>query len=106
MLYVERFGIGFEGHGVSMSNDFILYRKEFESFHKCPRCRVSQYKVKDDDSEKDYVKKGSPAKVLWYLPIIPQFKRLFVNVNDAKNLTWHANGKKLDGLLRHVVDSP
>ena len=41
----------------------------------------------------------------WYLPIIPRFKRLFENAHDAKNLTWHADGKKSDGLLRHSVDS-
>ena len=27
----------------------ILYRDEFEEMHKCPRCGVSWYKVKDDD---------------------------------------------------------
>jgi len=52
------------------------------------------------------MKKGPPTKVLWYLPIIPQLKRFYANVNDAKSLTWHANGRKCDGLLRHVVDSP
>ena len=40
------------------------------------------------------MKKGPPAKTLWYIPIILRFYRLFVNVNDAKNLRWHANGKK------------
>jgi len=52
-------------------NDCMLYRKEFESLHKCPRCGVSQYKVNDDESQEDYVKKGPFAKALWYLPIIP-----------------------------------
>ena len=51
--------------------DCILYRKEFEQLHKCPRCGVSRYKVNDNDGNKDYMKKGPPAKVLWYLPIIP-----------------------------------
>ena len=87
-------------------NDCILYRKEFKTLTKCPRCGVSQYKVKDDDDDEDNMKKGPLAKVLWYLPIIPRFKRLFANVDDAKNFMWHANGRKSDGLLRHVVDSP
>jgi len=69
-------------------NDCIFYRKEFEGLHKCPRCGVSRYKIKDDGDE-DHMKKGLPAKVLWYLPIIPQLKRIFGNVKDAKNLTWH-----------------
>ena len=32
-------------------------------------------------------KKGLPAKVLWYLLIIPRFKRLFANEDNAKDLT-------------------
>ena len=70
-------------------NDCILYRHEFEEMSKCPRCGVSWYKVKDDEdcSIDKNSKKGSPAKVLWYLPIIPRFKRLFANVDDAKDLT-------------------
>ena len=55
-------------------NDCILYRKEFEGLHKCPRCGVSRYKVKDDDKDEDDMKKGPSAKVLWYLPIIPRLK--------------------------------
>jgi len=31
----------------------------------------------------------------WYLPIIPRFKRLCANWDDAKNLTWHANERKI-----------
>jgi len=42
--------------------------------------------------------------VLWYLSIIPRFKRLFANEDDAKDLTWHANGRNCDGMLR-LVDS-
>ena len=78
-------------------NDCILYRKEFEGLHKYLKCGVSRYKVKDDDSDED---------VLWYLPIIPWLRRFFANVKDAKNLTWHENGRRCDGLLQHVVDSP
>jgi len=99
--------IGIEYQKIHASpNDCILYRKEFEGLHKCPRCGLSRYKVKDDDREEDDMKKGPPAKVLWYLPIIPRLKRFYANVNDAKSLTWHANGRRCDGLLRHVVDSP
>jgi len=58
-------------------NDCIFYRKEFEGLHKCPRCRVSGYKVKDDDKDEYDMKKGPLAKVLWYLPIIPRLKTFF-----------------------------
>ena len=74
---------------------------------KCPRCGVSRYKVKDDDkcnSDKS-TKKGPPAKVLWYFPIIQRFKRLFANGDDAKDLTWHADGRNYDEMLRHPANS-
>ena len=70
-------------------NDCILYRHEFQEMHKCPKYGVSQYKVKDDNecSRDENSKKGPPTKVLWYLPIIPRFKCLFANRDDAKDLT-------------------
>jgi len=40
------------------------------------------------------------------LPIIPRLRHFFANVNDAKNLTWLANGRTCDELLRHATDSP
>jgi len=64
-----------------------LYRKEFEGLHKCPRCGVSSYKVKDDDGDEDDMKKSPPEKVLGYVPIIPRLKLFYANVNDAKSLT-------------------
>jgi len=73
----------------------------------CPKCGVSRYKVKDDDecSSDENSKKGPPAKVLWYLPIIPRFKHLFANGDDAKDLTWHANGRNCERMLHHPDDS-
>jgi len=71
-----------------------------------PRCGASRYKVKDDEecSSDENSKKGPPAMVLWYLPIIPRFKRLFANEDDAKDLSWHANGRNSDGMVHHPVD--
>jgi len=70
-------------------NDCILYRHEFQEMSKCPICGTSRYKVKDEgeNSYDENSKKGPPMKVLWYLPIIPRFKRLFANEDDAKDLT-------------------
>ncbi|CAJ2636791.1 unnamed protein product [Trifolium pratense] len=80
--------------------------KEFVNYNHCPTCKASRYKKKDGDSSDDEVTKtGPPAKVVWYLPIITRFKRLFANANDAKNLRWHAEERKCDGQIRHVADS-
>jgi len=60
----------------------------------------------DECSDDATTNNDHPTKVRWYLPIIPRFKRLFANADDAKNLTWHADGRKNDGLLCHPTDSP
>jgi hypothetical protein len=60
--------------------------------------------LRDDDAEDD--KKKSPAKVLWYLPIIPRFRRLFASPKDAELVRWHAEKRKDDGKLRHPADAP
>ena len=31
-------------------------------------------------------------------------KRLFANEDDAKDLTWHANGRIFYGIVRHPAD--
>ena len=77
------------------------------SITRCPRCGLSRYKVKvgQNDEIDEFTKEGPPAKVVWYLPIIPRLKRLFANADDAKNLRWHADNRKSDGILRHPTDS-
>ncbi|XP_028189754.1 uncharacterized protein LOC114376042 [Glycine soja] len=88
-------------------NDCILYRHEYAELRNCPTCGVSRYKVNSNDCGEDATTyKDRPSKVCWYLPVIPRFKRLFANAEDAKNLTWHADGMIKDGLLRHPTDSP
>jgi len=68
-------------------NDCILYRNDFAEMHCCPTCGVSWYRVNDGECSVDAIANNQhPAKVCWYLPIIPRFKRLFANGNDAKNL--------------------
>jgi len=81
-------------------NDCILYRNHFAEMHNCPTCGVSRYKLNNDQCSDDgSTKNNHPAMVCWYLPIIPRFKRLFANAEDAKYLRWHAYGRIIDGLL-------
>ena len=56
------------------------------------------------NSEK--VRNGVLSKLLWYIQPILCFLRLFQNLENAKNLTWHANERIDDGKLRHHIDSP
>ena len=51
-------------------------------------------------------KKWVPTKVLQYIPPILRFRQLFRNAEHAKNLTWHADRRTNDGMLRHPADAP
>src|SRR6266542_3657286 len=94
---------------VTCRNDCILYQKEFANLHSCPVCGASRYKGKigPEGVEKCVeVTKGTPAKVAWYLPIIPCLKHLFANPKEAKMFRWHAEERKAsDGKLRHLADA-
>ena len=89
-------------------NDCILYRGDYENLEACPICKASRYKIKADDPsdvEGETKKKRSPAKVMWYFPIIPRLKRLFANKEHAKMMRWHKEDRKVDGKLRHPADA-
>ncbi|XP_058760857.1 uncharacterized protein LOC131634221 [Vicia villosa] len=99
--------MGFEYEKIhACPNDCILYRKEYVNYNHCHKCNASRYKQRHGESSDDEeVKKGPPAKVVWYLPIISRFKRLFANADDTKNLRWHVEERKCDGQIRHVASS-
>ncbi|CAL9011577.1 unnamed protein product [Prunus brigantina] len=52
------------------------------------------------------LKEGVPAKVVWYFPPIPRFKRMLQSHETTKSLTWHAARKSIDGQMSHRADSP
>ena len=66
---------------------------------ECPRCGESWYKIKENDEA--VRKEEIPTKVLWYLPIIPRFRRLFSDKNNAKLLICHVDERKKDGILHN-----
>ncbi|XP_074299529.1 uncharacterized protein LOC141630650 [Silene latifolia] len=84
--------------------DSYFVRKKYSELKECPKCGESRYKRVDNGNGGK--KKGSPVKTLWYLPIIPKFKRFFSNKKDAEYMLWHQKGRNKDGRLRHVADSP
>ncbi|XP_074360766.1 uncharacterized protein LOC141701019 [Apium graveolens] len=84
-------------------NDCILYRSPvLESSSECPKCHLSRWKVGKDGQ----VRVNIPAKVMWYNPIIPRFKRMFKSSSTAKLMSWHANNRSKDGKMRHPSNSP
>nr|CAD40281.2 OSJNBb0062H02.14 [Oryza sativa Japonica Group] len=78
-------------------NDCILYHKQYADLDACPVCKASRYKRKKSADEGNKSKRGGPAKVVWYLPIIDRFTRIFANPNEAKSERWHATERRNDG---------
>ncbi|CAM8972691.1 unnamed protein product [Rhodiola kirilowii] len=83
-------------------NDCILYRNAFSDFKECPVCKASRYKLNKEPKGKS---KGTPSKVLWYLPPIPRFQRLFNDTEDSNNIRWHVEKHVADMEMRHPADS-
>ncbi|XP_074352362.1 uncharacterized protein LOC141691530 [Apium graveolens] len=84
-------------------NDCVLYRGPIlESSSECPKCHLSRWKVGKDGQ----VRVNVPAKVTWYFPIIPRFKRMFKSSSTAELMSWYANNRSKDGKMRHPSDSP
>ncbi|XP_074346491.1 uncharacterized protein LOC141685277 [Apium graveolens] len=83
-------------------NDCILYRGIYIESFKCPKCNLSRWKLGKDGR----VKTNIPAKVVWYFPIIPRFKRLFKSASTAEMMIWHSYHRIRDGLMRHPAASP
>ncbi|XP_074351361.1 uncharacterized protein LOC141690463 [Apium graveolens] len=83
-------------------NDCILYRGIYSESSKCPNCNLSRSKFGKDGR----VRTNIPAKVVWYFPIIPRFKRLFKSTSTAEMITWHLDHRIQDGLMRQPADSP
>ncbi|KAA0043012.1 transposase [Cucumis melo var. makuwa] len=84
-------------------NDCCLYRKDLADISRCPKCNISRWKTSKNSNEEI---KGIAAKQLWYFPIVPRFLRMFKNSEYVKHLCWHANDRKVDGVLRHPADTP
>ncbi|XP_074342735.1 uncharacterized protein LOC141680398 [Apium graveolens] len=83
-------------------NDWILYRGIYSESYKCPKCNLSRWKLGKDGR----VRTNIPAKVVWFFPIIPRFKRLFKSASTAEIMTCHSDHRIQDGLMRHPADSP
>ncbi|CAM8932305.1 unnamed protein product [Rhodiola kirilowii] len=83
-------------------NDCILYRNSYKDMVECPVCKSPRYKL---NKEPKNGSKGTPSKVLWYLPPIPRFQRLFASSEDSDNMRWHAEKRVIDTKMRHPADS-
>ncbi|KAL6318249.1 hypothetical protein AAG906_035758 [Vitis piasezkii] len=86
-----------------LNNELPLSINELKDATSCPTCGTSRWKLDGTGTKK---RKGVPAKVMWYFPPIPRFRRLFQSPKIAKDLIWHAQEREFDGKMRHPSDSP
>ncbi|KAL9667146.1 hypothetical protein QQ045_001495 [Rhodiola kirilowii] len=64
-------------------NDCILYSNAHTDLTEYPVCKASCYKLNKGPTD---TSKGTPAKVLLYLPPIPRFQRLYAEAKDSNNM--------------------
>ena len=67
---------------------------------------AKQILVPEDEDEKGYLQRKSPALSVWYLPMIDRLRALFGNPEDAKLISWHALADRIKGAgkRRHPSD--
>ncbi|XP_074373843.1 uncharacterized protein LOC141714210 [Apium graveolens] len=83
-------------------NDCLLYRgQRDEDETTCRICKATRWKLNRKGEELE----GVPAKVLWYVPLIPRLRSLFNTPKIAKYMTWHDTKRLEDGKMRHPDDS-
>ncbi|XP_028125035.1 uncharacterized protein LOC114321972 [Camellia sinensis] len=80
-------------------NDCVLFWEENARLDKCPKCKASRYKINRGRGKK------IPHKVLWYFPLIPRLKRLYMSRKTAEDMRRHKDKRIDNGVLRHPADS-
>ncbi|KAL6509602.1 hypothetical protein OROGR_022912 [Orobanche gracilis] len=94
----------------SCTNDCMIYWGVNESKSRCDTCGLSRWKEVENSNmpaaDKSKRTKKVPKKSFWYFPIKSRLKRLFMTPKIASMMTWHANERTEDGIMRHPADSP
>ncbi|XP_056688996.1 uncharacterized protein [Spinacia oleracea] len=91
---IKDLGLGYEKID-ACPNNCMLYWGEFLEKDKCHVCGTSRWtKSKDrggvvSDQGTHTCKKGVPAKVMRYFPLIPRLKRIYMSSETAEDMRWH-----------------
>lgn len=71
-------------------NDCILYRGPYEKLDVCPKCDKNRH-------HSGTTRKNVPRKVVFHLPIIDIFIRMYKCKSLAQYMDWHAKNRSEDG---------
>jgi hypothetical protein len=91
---VARLGMNYQKIDAYKDN-CMLFWKENEKTTHCIHCGKSRYVVVLDE-DGNVVTTNVSIKQLWYIPITPRLKRLFLNQETAKQMRWHKEGDRQD----------
>jgi hypothetical protein len=97
-------GMEYEKIDVCKDNCMIFY-KEHNNEMKCLKYSKSRFvEVINEDGEK--VTTEVAHKQLWYMPLTPWMKWLFILKKIAKHMRWHKEGvRENDQVMVHLSDS-
>ncbi|XP_021866163.2 uncharacterized protein [Spinacia oleracea] len=109
MKIMKDLGLGYEKIH-ACPNDCMLYWGDIAEKSECHICHTSRWKnVKENEGEisenfKETGKKGVPAKVMRYFPLIPRLKRLYMSSKTTEDMRWHFD-RKDEKIISHPADS-
>ena len=69
----------------------------------CKLCGHPRYKSRRRESTKH--KGDVPYKRMYYFPLIPRLQRLYASKATARDMRWHDDHDKEDGVMHHPSDS-
>ena len=69
----------------------------------CKLCGHPRYKSRRRESTKH--KGDVPYKRMYYFPLIPRLQRLYASKATAKDMRWHDDHDKEDGVMHHPFNS-
>jgi len=79
----------------------MLYYKNDSELTECKFCGLPRY-IPAKGQNKRY--KKVLVKRMLYLPIIPRLQRLYASMDSVRQMKWHHENKRDDGLLQHSSD--
>jgi hypothetical protein len=83
----------------------MLFDKEHQNETKCLKCGKSRFiEVVNEDGENVTTKDA--YKQLYYMPLMPRMKRLFLSKKLARHMRWHKEGVcENNQVMMHPFDS-
>jgi len=106
---IKDLGLGYEKIH-ACTNDCMLFWKQDANLEACKFCGVSRWKEQNatsGESNNASSSKGKKkaTKMLRWFPLKPRLQRLFLSLDLAGYMKWHATRRTDDEIMRHPTNS-